>query len=260
METSSLLYRVFYDRTLAETYVRGGRGSGLKLFFLLAVFASVLTAAQVYFMASSFLRASSEVLASHLPDIEVHQGQIVAPENFVQSYVSRNDGVFIILDTTGEPFSGVGLPSRGIFISRDSFSFINRGEVSRVPLEKILGRSDFTMNEANKERIVVGFFEHFKRIAPLFVFLLLLPSLFLTYVLTAFAVMLLSYLLTTLFEQEFSFESRMRLSVLSLLPMLVLNVAARFLGLRIVVGLGLGALITFVYMFCLLKEGEKKQS
>lgn len=254
MNAVSLLYRSFYDTTLADVYIKKGKGVGMLALLAVSVFVAFLTALKVYFIIAAISYESVAAAATHIPDIEIAGGKIVAPSDYEQVYISPDETIFVKLDTTGQPVSLYGLPRTGIYISTDSIISVNPLRMNSVPLEQVLGTKQMLLDQEKLKTASAQFLTYLRRLAPLFVFVFHIPNLFFTYLVVTGFILIFSFLVTSFFPMAFSFEERMRLTVLSSLPIFILSALSRFLELRIFIGGTLGALIVLVYMYSYIRE------
>ena len=84
MKNSSLtlLFRSFYDKLLAENYIRSGHGIGFSPLFVLSVLSGMIYAISSVFFLKAFAPEVITEKIVDLPTIEVRDGQIVRPETF----------------------------------------------------------------------------------------------------------------------------------------------------------------------------------
>ena len=253
----SFLYRVFYDRTLFASFVKNGRGYGLKLLFVLTLFVALCLSVKIFFVFSVITPQMISRLAAQLPEVVITQGKIVSPEGYKYSYIFADQKTFFVFDTTREPPGLKDLPESGIYITSDAMLFVNKGKIRRFPFVQLLNGKDLILDQVGIQQQSRQLIPLFRFVVPLLLFLFCIPGQFSLYFLLSVFYAAVSYFMTYFLAKNLSWDQRMRLAALSIMPAYVLNTVAILLNLNIMFLLGrFGALITFIYMFCFLKDDD----
>lgn len=255
MQAFSLLYRVFYDKTLGVGYVRNGKGFGLKPLAVLSVFIAFLVFLKVFFLFSMITPETIARISSQMPQIVVQNGIITSPENYTYTYIAPKEDVFFVFDTTGDVPKLNGLPSKGIYITARALYSVNEKDSRYIPLEKLLRSGNFVLNQENMHQTMESLFSYFRNISLALTFFLVIPGVFFMYLLVLCFYTALSYLMTMFLKTDMPFENRLRLAALSLMPVYILNALAFVFGLHVRLGTG-GVLITLIYMYCFFRESQ----
>ncbi len=251
----SFLYRVFYDRTLFGSFVKNGKGYGLKPLFALTLFVAFCLSVRIFLIFSAVTPQLVAQIAGQLPEIVIEKGKIVSPENYEYSYVFENQNVFFVFDTTEEPLKLKNLPQNGIYITSDALISVNADKIRRIPFVQLLNGKNLILNQANMRQWGNEMVSLFRFMIPPLLFLFSIPGAFSLYFLVCVFYAVISYPMTHITGENLSWEQRMRLAALSVLPVYILNAAGFLIGSSFQLG-RMGILITLVYMFCFLKDGD----
>jgi len=251
----SFLYRVFYDRTLFSSYIKAGKGYGLKPLVILAFFTALCLAGRVFGLFVSFSPQSMEDFISQVPEIAVENGVIVAPENYRYSHVSKNENLFFVFDTTGSVLDLRELPSVGLYVTKDAFVTVRRNEVRRIPFVNVLSNADFTLDQENLRQAVKEAFSLSKILAPFIVLVFYFPFFFCAFLFMALVCFALSFVMTQIVKLQMTWMERVRLVALSIMSAGVINGAGMLLNIGMLLG-PLSMAIVLIYMYCFLKDGE----
>ena len=251
----SFLYRVFYDRTLFGSFVKNGKGYGLKSLFVLTLFASFCLSLRIFFIFSSVSPQLIAQIAKHMPEIVIEKGKIISPKDYEYSYVFADQKIFFVFNTTEAPLTLKDLPKNGIYITSDALISVNANKIRRIPFVQMLNGKDLVLTQANMERWGNETVSLFRLITPPLLFLFSIPSAFSLYFLVSVFYVFVSYLMTHITGQNLIWEQRMRLAALSIMPTYILNAISFLLGCSFQAG-KIGVLITLIYMFCILKDDK----
>jgi len=249
----SFLYRVFYDRTLSVSYIKNGQGYGLKPLLILTVFGAFCFSVRLFWLFSAVPSRLIDSFVSQMPQIVFEKGEIVSPENKRFSYVSENGRIFFVFDTTPGPLDLKGLPSTGVYLTRDALLTIRRKEIRRIPFVKILNDFNLVLNQENMRSAINEAISLSKIIMPPLMFVFYIPGIFGIY----FFMVLFSFVFSFLFTQSVkpTWEQRLRLSVLSVMPAGVIGGMGMILNTNYSLG-ALNIAVIFIYMYCFLKDQE----
>ena len=251
MNSFSLMYRSFFDMQLVSSFVKENKAVGLKALFVLSLILSLLTAIFSYIALIFLSYQDIKPFVQNLPEIRLEDGQIVAPENYEKKFINKKNVLFFVFDTTGRPVSLQGLPSRGIYITRNEI-ITYRGYETRIISFKGFAGSDVVINPETLETAFNRTVSFLRIYMPFLLFILLVPSAFFFYSAIVFLFTLISYIYSFFFKQEMTFDQRVRISVISLLPIFILNAAASFAGASISFWIAL--LLPLTYMFCYFQK------
>lgn len=249
----TLLFRSFYDKTLAECYIRGGHGIGFLPLFVLAVLVALIYAVYSIFILSAFSPAVITDNITNLPEIEIRDGKIVRPENFFQRF-QLADGLHLTLDTTNDGGIVRNPSPNEIYISQNGVQFVKGQKVELLSLGKFLGTENITITQDNIEEFVGKVSTDMKIVLPFFVFLIAIPVLFLKYVVLVYLLALFSYLATLLMRVSIHFEARMRLAAVSAIPVFVFNLFFWDLFGLFYLGPVFGVIVTLIYLFYYISQ------
>lgn len=250
MNSFSLMYRSFFDMNLVSSFVKGSKAVGLKALFMLSLIVSLLAAVFSYIAFVSLSHQDIKPFLKGMPEIRLENGQIVEPKNYEKRFVNENVGFFFVFDTTGNPVSLNGLPPTGIYITRDEMTSYQGYETRTVSFRRFAD-TDMTFNPDTIETTFKKTVS-FLRYTPPLIFLLLLPSVFFVYAAVTFLFTLVSHVFSFFFKQEMTFDQRVRISVISLLPIFILKAAAFFAGASI--NFWVSLLLPLAYMFCYFQK------
>ena len=257
MKRKCLLTHSFYNASLAEEYVLNGKGLGFLSFFVIAVLTGMIYAVKVALFAAEITPPEIQSLTSQIPQIEIQDGQIVEPKNFF-GRIRLTDGVHITLDTTdNSAVVETDSPSE-IYISKNAVHFINGNRMELMPLSNLIGTKNATITQEQMHTFIKTITDEMYVVIPLFVFVLATPVLFFKYVIIAYFVALLTYLITLYPRVDLSFESRMRLAAISTLPVFIINMIFGTLFSWFTLGAIGGVLVVFVYLFYYLMQLPKE--
>lgn len=243
----SLLFRSFYDKNLAERFIEKSKGIGLMPLFVLAVLVAVVQAVYAFvFMTGFSPELISEKVVS-LPEIEIRDGRIVRPENFFQRY-RIGDGLHLVLDTTGETVPDRDLAPNEIYVGQNGVRFSKGGKIELFPLKKLFGTDSVVLTKDKIVEYGTMMMSRLKYFVPSMTLAIGVPLHFFKYVLLAYLLALGSYFLTLFPYFSVPFEERMRLAVVSCLPVFVYNlIFGTLLGI-FSFGPLWGTMISMIYM------------
>lgn len=251
----SFLYRVFYDRTLFGSFVKNGKGYGLKPLFVLTLFVAFCLSVRIFLIFSAVTPRLVDKIAEQLPEIVIEKGKIVSPKEYEYSYVFSNQNVFFVFDTTEEPLKLKNLPPNGIYITSDALVSVNADKIRRIPFVQLLNGKDLILNQTNMRQWGNEMVSLFRFMVPPLLFFFSIPGAFSLYFLVCVCYAVISYLMTHITGKNLSWDQRMRLAALSVMPVYILNAAGFLLGCSFQLG-RIGIFITLIYMFCFLKDGD----
>ncbi len=254
----SFLYRVFYDKTLFSSFVEQGKGYGFKLLFILTCFVALCLSVRVFFFLFSLSPELISEIAARMPEVVIEKGKIISPENYRYAYVSADKSVFFVFDTSKDPVKLQGLPKNGVYITHDAVLSVNADKIKRMPFVQLLDGADVVLDQNNMRQWGNKTVSVMKLFLPPLCFVFCLPGVFSMYFLISFFYMLISYAVTFLMKKNLLWDQRMRLAVLSILPAYVLNAISFLLDFSVRID-RMSIIITLIYMYCFLKDGERKQ-
>ena len=254
----SLLFRSFYDRFLAEGYIRSGHGIGFSPLFVLAVLSAVVYAIYSLLLLNAFAPEIVTEKITGLPTIEIRDGQIVQPENFFQRF-SLGNGVHVTLDTTSNAEAIKDPSPNEIYISKNGVQFIKGQKLELMPLKKLLGTDDMTITAENITDFVSRISAKMAMVLPSLVFLISVPVLFLKYCILTYLTALVSYLMTFFSGTSLHFEERMRLAAVSVLPVLVFNFFFGTLFGLFDLGVFAGVVVVLIYLYFYISQMSEKK-
>lgn len=255
----SYLYKAFYDRTLFSSYVRGGRGYGFQPLFYLAVLAAVVAAARVTAALFGVTDAdvSALVAAIDMPETVIEDGRVVSPKDFKKTIVDDKGQTFFVIDTSGDPVKTDGLPAQGIYITDDAVTVFTRTKTTRTPFAALLDGKNVTIDSGVLQTLGEEILKVCRRIVPPLTLVSVALLMWVYYFFAAVFYGLLSYLTTWAMKTGLTWEERLRLAALSVIPAYVLNVAAFVFDAS--VPSSLNVVLVAVFMICFLLDGKRKE-
>ena len=258
MNFFSMLYRVFYDKKLATEFIKNGKGRGGKVLFVLAVFVAFSVAVRAFLTVDTLKDLPVSEMTKNMPEIEFENNKIVSPENYYASFSDRENKVVFAFDTTENPLSFSD--KTGIFMRKDALIVQNGNETRILPYQKLLNGENLTITRDVMTELFQKIINSLRMTLPPVLFMLILPVLFLWYIILSYFYGVMSYLMTFALHREPAYDERIRLAVLSMMPWTVLNALATLLGVNIRFGVASGLLLTLIYMFCFLKEERETKT
>lgn len=255
----SFLYRVFYDRTLFDSYVGKGRGYGIKLLCVLTCFATLCI---VIHVSCSFFSVPSRLtddFLTQVSEIIVRNGRISSPENVKFIYVPENRSSFFVFDTTGQAVDLNGLPSSGIYITKEDILAVSNRETRTIKIFKIINENEFIINKDDIRKIADEISYIAKIVFPPLLFILCFPGSFFVYLFMSFLSFVFSFLMGMTVKTPLSGIERMRLAVLSVTPVCVINGMSLILTAKFPSAI-LSSTVLMVFLYCFLKDGQNRAS
>ena len=255
MRMFSFLYRVFYDRTLFRSYIKDGKGYGLKPLLALTLFACLCMALRLSWLFFFLSPRMVDEVVARIPQIVFEKGVITVPENVRYAHVFENGRLFFVFDTTNDPVNLQDLPPTGFYITSDAILTVRRNEISRIPFLKFLEKTDFTLDQENIRTGVTELVSVLKWVLPPVMFVFCIPGIFGAYLIMMLLAGVLSLLMTQVMKTSLHWEQRARLAALSVMPAGVINMVGLISGTRFQLGV-FGILVIVIYMYCFLKDGQ----
>ena len=252
----SYLYRVFYDRTLFVSFVKNGKGYGLRTLFILTLFVAFCLSIKIFLIFSAVTPQRISQITSQLPEIIIENGKIVSPKAYEYSYIFPDQKIFFVFDTTEEPLKLKNLPPNGIYITSDALISVSLDKIKRIPFVQLLNGNDLILNQANMQQLGNEMIPVLRMIIPPLFFVFCLPGAFSVYFFVSLFYVVISYLMTSFMGKQLNWEQRMRLSALSVMPIYILNAVGFLLGSSFQLG-RLGIMMTLFFMFCFLKDDDQ---
>ena len=255
----SFLYRVFFDRTLFASYVKNGRGYGIKLLLILACFGSICVAFRVLYSSSAVRPHLSDEFLDKIPEIVFQNGVISSPKNEKFVYIPENKSVFLAFDTTENPFDLKDLPPVGFYVTTEAILTVSNREIRKIPFSKLVGESDFSLTRAEIKKGVEDIFALAKIFLPPLIFLLCFPGILSAYLFMAVFAYIFSFLTGMTVKTPVSGLERMRLAVLCVTPVCVINGISLMLNITLPGPALLDSIVLMVFLYCLLKDGQYRE-
>lgn len=260
MSVFPLLYKVFYDRKAVSEIIENGKGRCGKVLFALAFFIAVLICVRVYAALGEPGEKMAAEVSAQLPRVVFENGEITEPENFFLRFEPDRKDVFFVMDTTdGKPAAVLSdLPSSGFYVTKKAFILKNGGKIRMISF-KDLNIADMTLEREDLSGFFIRFVRALRKTTVFVSFAVLLPLLFLQYVLYSYVVSLFSFAFSSALKTEIAYDKRVRMSALALMPAVILNETAVFAGAGFRLNWWLGLVLTLIYLFCFMKESETPQ-
>lgn len=253
-----LLVHSFYNRSLPQNYVLNGKGLGFLSLFALAFFTAFVFAVKLSFFAMDVTPEQIKDFTKNVPEIKIVDGTIVEPENFFQR-IQLPNGLNVTLDTTQNDLASQDVPSVGeIYISQNTIHFINGNRVELFPLSRFLNENNLTLNKEKLHTFIHDLLKDMTFVIPLTVFIIVLPMMFFKYVFLTYGLALLTYIITLYPRLPLAFEERMRLAVISCLPVFIINLIFGSALSWFTLGTAGSVLIAFAYLYYYLSQLSQK--
>ena len=254
MASFSLLYRVFFDRSLAEKILVRTKGSCFSVLAKLAFTASFFWALGAYFAVRPLTIDTLAPILNQNSEIRFEAGKITKPENYEYSYISPEKDFFFVFNTTEDLPSFENLPAKGMYLSQTKLFLIGGHFAGSIPLAQLFERyGNFSVsNTPSAHKMLEGFVAYLHRTFPVLVFAVLGAMFSATFCLCAFFFSVMSFFMTPFFRLDMPFDMRLRLGTISFLPFAVLNSVAMLAGIGLT--FMIATVVTGVYMFCFLTE------
>lgn len=253
MSAFSLLYKVFYDKKAVSEAGMNGKGWGGKVLFALSVVVAVLACFNIYGRLKTLAGTDLSGFAARMPVVVFEKGEILRPENFKLRFVQKD--FFIVVNTTDEndPELESDLPPVGLYVRRKFLTIRNAGYVQHVSYES-LNPDGMSLAPEDIRPLFIRFVDALTKVAVFLSFVILVPFVFLTYLLFGYISALLSFSVTSAWKISMDFKTRFRVSVLAMIPALLLNQLAVVIGANIRLNWWQAMIITLVYLFCFVKD------
>ena len=210
-------------------YITSGTGFGIKFILIITVIASITTALNLRNKARIAIPFAQQTADKLLP-ITIRNNVITDPADAFRD-ATVNLGTFngqpmflpIILDTTVDSLEATKLPD-GVYLTRKYIYIVNNNQIrtTQYPESLKLEKQDYT-----------EVFSDFLNQMAFYVWIFCAIGLFIFYFLSAIIFAFTAWLLSRLFRKKIDFDSRMRLSILSMFAVYMLAFFANTLGLPI---------------------------
>lgn len=243
----SLLFKAFYDKKAVRNYVIDGGGIGLVPFFVLAVMsAGVFVVKSAVFMPPETFDSAS---VSQMPELHIGNARIVSPDGFFKRF-KINDVLNLTLDTTEDEEAPEEKPlSAQIRIAKNAVYFETGQKFFLSSVANFFGSDSLIVASKDVPNFLSAGMRNLFWSLPFFIFPVTLLAVFFKFVLAGYVVALASYAVTVFSKTPVSFERRMRLAAVSVLPAFVFNFVFGTVAGIFVLGMSGAAVLSLVYLF-----------
>ena len=201
-------------------YIQNGRGLGLKVLLILTLIISVYVSVTVKTGGTDLIPYAQQIADQMLP-VKVENGVIVNPVNTVRTATLGDSGFRLpfILDTTTDTLDTSKL-SQGVYISRTTLYTVNNNEVR---IKKLQGSFDLPQQD------YTDFFNSVLNWVAVISFIIVMVFGFLSYFITCLIYSWCAVLIAKLTKNSYSFDQRMRLSVVCFVATEIIFIPLSFL-------------------------------
>lgn len=235
----------FFSKSLYHDVARNWKGIGFLYLLLLVTNVSIIVTAQFH-KALKGVHEDEDMKSfiEQVPDITLKNGRISInkPQPYIINDPSQDDNPFIIIDTTGNYTSLEGTNARVLITGSKIYTQDRIYDLS--DLSEI---GEFTVTRNGVSRVIKIFSNWFAFI--LFPFIVIFIFLFRIVHILIFA--LIGILISKIIKVNLIFEQLMRLSAISITPVILANIILSFFNFKIPFWFRLG--ISLGYLFYAIK-------
>lgn len=216
-------------------YIQNGRGLGVKVLLILTLIISVYVSVIVKTGGTDLIPYAQQIADQILP-VKVENGVIVNPVDTVRTATLGDSGFRLpfVLDTTTDTLDTSKL-SQGVYISRTTLYTVNNNEVR---IKKLQGSFELPQQD------YTDFFNSVLNWIAVISFIIVMVFGFLSYFITCLIYSWCAILVAKLTKNSYSFDQRMRLSVVCFvtteiifIPLTFLDISSKMLFFIIVITL-----------------------
>ena len=205
-------------------YIIKGQGLGVKYILLASVIISFIFSAYIRINGAELVPYANDIINQMLP-LKIENGVVVEPKNTIRVAQLKSGDVSvplpIVLDTTIDTLN-TDHAAQGFYLTRTAFYVINDNEVRMHSLDEDVDLVQDDYSNDIKSALTW---------TAVSLFFLGILFIFVTYFIAAIFYALCAQLLGLLFRKKYSFDLRMRLSVLCFLAVYILYFILSLCGL-----------------------------
>ena len=214
-------YRAIFSPPLYADIIQRWKGIGVLYLLLLSFVVGVILCGRLLFVLNTVAQDDVSYILDQIPEITIEKGEATTDVEKPYDVVLQNGQTIlrileqVNLNTVEEENAGVPaiLGPKNIILIRPEGSGQKMRVHSLSKTDNLIINRDFIQNIWDSGRVVAPF------LAWPFVSL----GLFISYFLRALVVALISYIVTAFMKEEYVFETRLRMSMVALTPVILVN-------------------------------------
>jgi hypothetical protein len=211
------LYRSFFDAEQYRATLKNWRGIGAIYLLLLSAFVSLFGSAYVGYNVYHFKQNELPEIMAQMPVITIREGHVSVNKEepvIIQGRENRNFKIVIDTKASQDDFKKQDVT---LGLGENFFIFKSKGKYQTKLLTEM--QTDLVIDNAFVNKTI----NDFLRFLPIAIYPILTISQFVGYLLQAFVIALVSYIVTALIKEEYDFEKRMRVAALAMTPGTILG-------------------------------------
>ena len=247
-------YRSIFSPQLYADVIHRWKGTGVLYLLFLSFFIALILSVRLSTTLMSVPDQDVNDLLNQIPVIEIKQGQVTT--DVERPYdITLDNGMVLIrlletadLDTVQKENSDVPvmLTSTQLLIAKDQ-----SGNRSQLRVQSLADIEDVVIDRATVKK----WWEASKWLLPLAALPFVAIGSFIGYFLQALAIALISYVVTAFMKEEYIFETRLRMSVIALTPVLLVNQVSELI-LSHKLNFAMMAAMATLYIFVMIKTSR----
>lgn len=248
VSAGSLLKHCFYDKGLFEKYVKQGKGVGFLVLLIAAALTAVVFCVKVAWIFANIPESDISRFCEQFPEMAVSGGEIISETPIVQTLPALVPHILLAVDTKANEQDAVNFPA-GVYLMKRALTIVDTNrQVQKIPLKNIFGEKPLKITPENAHAFLTEFIPYIKKTIPVAFFIVTTPVFFIRLILTAYLLSFISFALSMGLNVTLSFEERLRLAVLSLLPAALYSLVLNIFSYRFFGGFTTVVLISLAYM------------
>ena len=246
ISTFSLFKRSFYDHALTQDYVRRDGGSVFPALLTVTLLAAFAVGLRLSVLMSSMQTQALNRYADDMPEFVIAGGQIVSEKPIYYAYNDGADDSYAFVINTQD---GIVPDKAGIYVLKDRIVVADEtGASQQFSLQSVFGETPLKISPDAAREFVKKALPVFQKIVPAVTAAICVPPYLLFFYALTFFLALASYAVSFGNGETFTFDERIRLGVISVLPALCIGAALNALGYRFSGGMTTQTLIALLYL------------
>lgn len=237
----------FFSKSFYQDVGRNWKGTGLFYLFILLALCWIVIMHKVHMSISNFVKNDAPAIISQFPEITIHHGKVSVDAPQPHIIIDPESGKpFMIIDTTGQITSledtkaGILLTGTNLIVER------NARETRIISLADI---NDFVINQDK----IYDWVNSIKGWFAIVAFPFALMGSFIYRIVQVLIYAVVGLVLVKITKSELNYQALMRLSVMSITPVIILNTILIKLELSIPFSWLLSFMIAMCYLFYAVK-------
>ncbi|MCQ2914400.1 MAG: DUF1189 domain-containing protein [Alphaproteobacteria bacterium] len=253
-----MFIKTFYNKEAVKNYASNEKGHGLYILFLTSIIMSIYAAIKALLLVSVLSTAPIEEWTKDIPDIEIKNDEIIAPENFTYTKDLPAEKLGFSFDTSHDiPVINPNWVD-ALYIGKRNILIVNNNQGRLLNYNKLVNGAHVKIVKSDFKKIYDKAITLLKKYVPPVCFFIGLPIMFFTYLLEAYVFSVIcSLLIKILKANQINFAERMRYSVLAMLPSIMITLITGIFNYAIPYPLTIMVLITLVFLLSFIKEKEQ---